>query len=375
LKPVDVLIVGGGPAGLAAAIAASRKGLRAAVIDCRKPPIDKTCGEGLLPSAIAGLGALGIPLELLLGFPFSSFRFADEKSSVSAPIARGGGMGVRRRDLHQLLIERAEAEGVSLHWDARISTIENSGIWVQGAFRRCRWLVGADGQHSAVRKFPGLDSAGPVQKRFGFRRHFAVARWGEAVEVHWRDGVQLIVTPTGTEEVCVVLLSRDPHTRIARAIQQFPEIAQRLGGAQPISRETGTTTCLRRARAAMSGNVALVGDASCTMDGISGHGLSLAFKEALALADALAHENLFEYQAAHKRITRMPVRMTKLLLMLDASPFLRRAVLRVLARNPKLFSKLIALHVGGETTPHRTEGEPAGRRRAATLGCRLWEAN
>ena len=371
MKPVDVLIVGGGPAGLATAIAASRKGLRAEVLDCRTPPIDKTCGEGILPSAIAALGTLGVRIDSL-GFPFTSFRFADERSSVSAPISRGGGIGVRRRDLHRLLIERAEAEGASLQWGTRISAIEAGGVWLRGAFRRYLWLIGADGQHSAVRKFAGLDSRGQVRRRFGFRQHFGAAPWSDGVEVHWRNGVQLIATPTGFEEICVVVLSRDPRMRVERALEQFPEIARRLRGAAALSRETGTTTCLSRARAAVRGNVALVGDASCTMDGISGHGLSLAFEEALALADALQRENLAEYQAAHVRITKLPVRMTKLLLALDSSPGLRRTALRILARHPRLFSKLIALHVGSAATPHR---ESTGRRRAAALGCGLCEPN
>lgn len=373
MKPVDVLILGGGPAGLAAAIAASRKGLRAEVLDCRTPPIEKTCGEGLLAPAIAALGALGVRVGSGLGFPFTSFRFADENSSVTAPILRGGGMGLRRRELHRLLIERSEAEGVSLRWGTRVSAFESGGVWVRGEFHRCRWLIGADGQDSLVRKFAGLDLPQLVRKRFGFRRHFAVAPWSAAVEVHWRDGVQLIVTPVAPEEVCVVLLSRDPRLRIARAIEQVPEIARRLGRAPAISRETGTTTCLSRAGAAARGNVALLGDASCTMDGISGHGLSLAFEEALALGDALARENLAEYQRAHDRITKKPVRMTRLLLTLDASPILRRAVLRLLGRNPKLFSKLIDLHVGG-TDSHRTEA-PALIGRGAEVGCQLYEPN
>lgn len=375
MKPVDVLIVGGGPAGLATAIAASRKGLRAAVIDCHQPLIEKTCGEGLLPSAIAALGALGIRIDSRLGLPFTSFRFSDEKSSVGAPIPRGGGIGLRRRDLHRLLLERAEAEGVSLRWGARISAIETDGVWVQGAFQRCRWMIGADGQNSAVRKFAGLDPLRLARKRFGFRQHFAVPPWNDAVEVHWRDGMQLIVTPTGPEEICVVVLSRDPRMRTARAIEQFSDVAQRLRRAIGISRETGTATRLSRARAAVRGNVAVVGDASCTMDGISGHGLSLAFQEALALGDALAHENLAEYEVAYRRITRMPVRMTKLLLMLDASPLLRGGVLRMLAQNPKLFSMLIAMHVGGAASPHGAGDEYMADPGSAALGCGLCEPN
>jgi 2-polyprenyl-6-methoxyphenol hydroxylase-like FAD-dependent oxidoreductase len=56
----DVLVIGGGPAGLAAAIAARRKGFSVAVVDAAVPPIDKACGEGLMPDALSALAELGI---------------------------------------------------------------------------------------------------------------------------------------------------------------------------------------------------------------------------------------------------------------------------------------------------------------------------
>ena len=52
----DVFVIGGGPAGLAAAIAARQQGLRVLVADGAKPPIDKACGEVLMPDAITALG-------------------------------------------------------------------------------------------------------------------------------------------------------------------------------------------------------------------------------------------------------------------------------------------------------------------------------
>jgi 2-polyprenyl-6-methoxyphenol hydroxylase-like FAD-dependent oxidoreductase len=373
VKPVDVLIIGAGPAGLATAIAAARKGLRVAVLDSRKPPIDKTCGEGLMPAAVAALGELGITINPQLGIPFKRIRFADSRSSVSAPILRGCGIGVRRRALHNLLIERATALGVSICWGARISGLQSNGVWAGNEFRRCCWLIGADGQNSTVRKFAGLDPAKRPQTRFGFRQHFAVAPWSDAVEVHWGRRVQMIVTPTRREEVCVVVLAGDPRLRIEQAIEQFPEVSARLRGTAPLSAESGTITCLSRARAAIHGNVALVGDASCTMDGISGSGLSLAFQEANALADALAHEDLVEYQRAHARITRVPVRMTQLLLAMDANAALRRVSLRTLAWHPWLFARLISVHAGYAAKIKRSEWAFDVRRHQGRLRGRVCE--
>ena len=75
----DIAVIGGGPAGLATAIAARLHGLRVMVIDHRTPPIDKACGEGLLPEAVNALRTLGIELDSRIGFPFSGFQFCDER--------------------------------------------------------------------------------------------------------------------------------------------------------------------------------------------------------------------------------------------------------------------------------------------------------
>src|SRR5580700_10637735 len=112
----DVVVVGGGPAGIATAIACALKRLRVTVLDSRKPPIDKPCGEGLLPEAVTALRKLGIELNPGVAFPFSGLRFSDERSSATARIVRGQAFGLRRTALHQLLVDRATKLGVSFHW-------------------------------------------------------------------------------------------------------------------------------------------------------------------------------------------------------------------------------------------------------------------
>jgi 2-polyprenyl-6-methoxyphenol hydroxylase-like FAD-dependent oxidoreductase len=81
---VDVLIIGGGPAGLAAAIALRQKGFNCTVVDALEPPINKVCGEGLMPDALHSLRALGIEIREEEGYPFRGIRFANRADRVEA---------------------------------------------------------------------------------------------------------------------------------------------------------------------------------------------------------------------------------------------------------------------------------------------------
>src|SRR5580658_6309391 len=80
----DVVIIGAGPAGIAAAIAARQVGFRTTVLDARVPPMDKPCGEGILPHGVAALRTLGVHLDASVAVPFVGIRFEDQESSVRA---------------------------------------------------------------------------------------------------------------------------------------------------------------------------------------------------------------------------------------------------------------------------------------------------
>jgi menaquinone-9 beta-reductase len=363
----DVLVVGGGPAGLATSIAASLKGLRVALIDPRKPPIDKPCGEGLLPEAVSALRSLGIEIDSRIAVPFSGIRFSDEDSFATARFSGRKALGLRRTVLHQLLIDRATQVGVSFFWGTPISSLDSHGACIGGTSVSCRWLVGADGLHSRVRKFAGLESGRRSHSRFGFRRHYMVAPWSDLVEVRWGSKSQMIVTPTGPGEICVSRFSNDPRIRMDGALDQFPGVSGALRHARPVSTEAGSVTTWGRARSVVRDNIALVGDAGCAVDGIAGQGLSLAFQQSLHLGQALSRGDLAPYESAHRQITRTPMRMTRLLLGMNASTALRRKVLRLFANRPALFSSMIAIHVGA------SEPDELGASEILGLGWRiLW---
>lgn len=339
----DVLVVGAGPAGLATAIAAANKGLRVTVADIRRPPINKPCGEGLLPEAVEALRCVGVNLDSSLGFPLEGFRFSDSRYTVDAPIVRGAAFGLRRTVLHDLLVTRAAEAGVLFRWGARVADFSEMGARIDGEFLACDWLVGADGMNSSVRTWAKMGTRA-FRSRFGFRKHFSVRPWSKFVDVYWGDGFQMVVTPTHNEEVCVSFFSIHPKLRIEDGLSQFPDVAERLKSAELMSTEQGTTVGLTSTRRVVSGRVALVGDASCSVDGIAGHGLSLGLQEALKLADAIALGDLRHYELAHCRIASLPMRMTRLLLLMDMSSFIRRKTLRLFESQPELFAKIISVH-------------------------------
>ena len=108
----DVFVAGGGPAGLAAAIAASQAGLAVTLADVARPPIDKACGEGIMPEGIVALGRLGITPAPGQFFALAGMRFIDSNGAIDARFPRGAGCGVRRTVLHQWLVDRAAEAGV-----------------------------------------------------------------------------------------------------------------------------------------------------------------------------------------------------------------------------------------------------------------------
>lgn len=346
----EVLIIGAGPAGIASAIAARLKGLEVSVADYRQPPVDKACGEGLLPEGVAALRRLGIQFTPDVAQPFLGLRFRDNFNSAAAYFPTRPAFGIRRTTLNNLLLGRARDLGVNFFWRSRLTGLERNLAKLNGHAVSFRWLVGADGFNSLVRKLAGLNSFQFYKSaRLGFRRHFSVAPWSEMVEVYWGDGFQIFVTPTACDEICLSLFTSDLRLRLAEAIQSFPELASRLKSVTPSDAELGSITSLRNSRRAARGSIALVGDASCTVDGIAGQGLTLAFQQAISLADSLSAGDLLPYAAAHHRITENARRMTGLLLLMSRSSWVRRKIFRLFSAKPEVFNQMIALHAAPQS--------------------------
>jgi flavin-dependent dehydrogenase len=350
-QTTDVLVVGGGPAGLAAAIAARERGFGVIVAEGMRPPIEKPCGEGLMPDTLSVLQQLGVTIDPGEGFAFRGIRFIGDRYQVDAGFPYGQGIGLRRPFLHQRMIERAQRLGVKLLWNTSVSALNADGAVVGGASVAARWIVGADGIRSRVRRWCGLEAHEQIRPRYAFRRHYRVEPWTDCMEIYWGRNAQAYVTPVGLRTCCVVVISRNPAARSASIAAEFPKLAERLGSAEA-SAESGAVTLTSSLRRVYRDRVALIGDASGSVDAITGEGLCLSFRQALALADALESGDLGRYQTAHRRLARRPTLMGRSLMLLDRQPDVRERAIRALAAHPDLFARLVAVHVGATSPGH-----------------------
>ncbi len=351
---IDLLVVGGGPAGLATAIRARLAGMNATVLDRSRPPIDKACGEGLMPDAVARLREIGAEPPGSASAIIKGIRYIDGDLSAEGAFPKAGGLGVRRLVLHETLVRRAEETGVELLWGVSARGIEGDGVVTDRGTIRARWIVGADGLLSRVRKWAGLEGGpGPI-RRFGVRRHYLRPPWTDFVEVHWGPSCEAYVTPVGPDELGVALLWSDGKADFDDLLERLPALRERLAGAPVGSRDRGAGPLHQTVLAVHRGNLALVGDASGYLDAITGEGMAVALHHTAAVVDAILAGDLNLYAAAHRRINRLPDFMTSMVLALERRPRLRRRALRALAADPALFSRLLGIH--GRTLPLRRFG-------------------
>ncbi|HEX7185457.1 MAG TPA: NAD(P)/FAD-dependent oxidoreductase [Thermoanaerobaculia bacterium] len=351
-------MVGGGPAGLATAIGARLAGLEVAVLDRFQPVIDKACGEGLMPDAVARLREIGVELGPGESFPFRGIRYVDGDLVAEGVFPQAGGLGVRRLRLHEALVRRAEEAGVSLLWGLTARGLPAgppyAGIETDQGLIRARWIAGADGLLSRVRRWAGLEAEPAKLRRFGVRRHYAMPAWTDFVEVHWGPSCEAYVTPLGPEQIGIAMLWSGGPSDFDDLLGRFPALRDRVAGAPVASRDRGAGPLLQRVRGVHRGNLALVGDAAGYLDAITGEGMAVAFHQAAALVEAVRRDDLSAYAAAHRRIGRLPDTVTSLVLALERRSWLRRRALRALAAEPALFSRLLGIH--GRTLPARRLG-------------------
>jgi flavin-dependent dehydrogenase len=333
---IDVLVAGAGPAGLATALYAVAAGWNVTVVDPRPSPIDKACGEGLMPGAVAALSALDVPVN---GYPLHGIRYrAGERTAVSM-FRDGVGLGVRRTELQSALLAAAVTRGVQVV-AGTVTSVEQDESGVRAAGLRARYLVAADGLHSPIARQLGLEVSPRSRPRWGVRRHFARAPWSDLVEVHWSAHSEAYVTPVAENLVGIAVLtgSRGGFDEQLRA---FPALAALVSDAPALS-VRGAGPLRRRTSRRVAGRILLVGDAAGYVDALTGEGIAVSFGCAAALVDSLVRGDPAGYERAWRARSRRYRALTTSLLWASRRSAVRRVIVPGAARLPSVFDAAVA---------------------------------
>jgi flavin-dependent dehydrogenase len=334
---IDLLVAGGGPAGLVTALHAARAGLTVTVVERRRPPIDKACGEGLMPYTVQQLDQLGITLP---GKPFRGITYLDSMRRVDAPFRAGPGLGVRRTALHSALVDAVSAAGVELV-TAHVGSISQDADSVWCAGFRARYLAAADGLHSPIRRSLGLARPSRGPRRWGQRRHVRTAPWSDTVEVYWGDGAEAYVTPVADDCVGIAILTARQGSFESR-LAEFAELSDRVNG-YPHGAERAAGPLRQRVAARSAGRVLLVGDAAGYVDALTGEGLGIAFGGAELLVNCVLADRPGDYDRKWRRMTRRYRLLTAGLLHAAEYGPTRSRVVPAAAALPAAFTKIVNL--------------------------------
>lgn len=311
------------------------------VVEPRQGLIDKACGEAITPGGMETLAEMGVRPE---GMPIVGVRYCDAIEPAlraEGRFPRGAARGIRRTTLYSVLQDRAVSVGVRLRV-GRLEAFEQRPSEVRVDGFRGRWLIGADGLHSQVRRILGVERGPRFSPRFGVRRHWSMQPWTDHVEVHLAPGAEAYVTPVAEDLVGVPFLF-EPPARFEELLGRFPLLARRVEGHTPASTLRGAGPFEQRVRRRVVGDVLLVGDAAGYLDPLTGEGLALGIASASAAIESLVEGRPEAYERRYRRLTRRYFALTSVLLSTVRRPLLHRRFIRAASLCPSAFDAALGV--------------------------------
>lgn len=321
-----VLVVGAGPAGVAAAIGLRDRGHDVVVIDKAVFPRDKCCGDGLTTNALRRLEELGLDPALVPDWQqCSDVEIRSPKGRTVSMSLPGEGVFAAiapRAQLDYALVNLCRSKGVAVEeGHAFESVVVNDSNRVVARVEglgeiEADWIVAADGMWSPVRRSLGLSESGYLGEWHAFRQYASHVTGSAAHTLHvWFDADLLpgyawsFPLPGGRANVGFGMLRRDGESmQTMRAtwsdLLARPHVAEALGSqVQMEDRHTAWPIPARIDRTVhSSGRVLFVGDAVCATDVMTGEGIGQALESGMVAAEAIGGGGTpTEIRARHTR--------------------------------------------------------------------------
>ena len=363
----DVVIVGAGPAGAAAALFAARRGHRVLVFDKQAFPRDKPCGEGLMPGGRPALRELGLEDAVVSDGapPLDGIQFGlAERPAVAVPFpehdGEQAGLGIRRLTFDARLVDALRHHS-QIHFSPQTEIREvrpTAGgiatvITATGEVR-ARFVAVADGLRSALRHRLGWTVGPRPPHRYGIVAHWAmdgpVDPW---VRITFDRGLEVYEGPVAANQRMVGLLCYQDRMREfgGRLEERYREIVHALRPALHNADLVGPVSAVGpfwyRASTVAHDGVFLIGDAAGFTDPITGEGVAAGLRQARAFAAALESPNPERrYRLAHGRLTTDPRRVAALFLRLSRTPALVERAMRSHQRAPQTLTTLLGIGFG-----------------------------
>jgi len=308
-KVWDVLVVGGGPAGLAAAVTAARAGASVAVLERATHPRYKTCGGGLIDAstAVAG-GWITIPARDHVDT--ASFTLYGKRSIIrrhpGSPIL---GMVVREEFDHALR-KAAQEAGAVIREQTLVRSVADgeaaaTARLVDGETVAGRVLIGADGSGGVTARRVGAAYAQvDVGLEVELPVHAGLAdEWKGRIHIDWgrRPGSYGWVFPKGDRLTVGVIGDRRDGALLKAYLSDFVG-GLGLRGLEPIQDSGHLTRCRAEGSPLGAGRILLAGDAAGLLEPWTREGISFALRSgALAGAAAVTGDPIAAYTAGLNR--------------------------------------------------------------------------
>jgi geranylgeranyl reductase family protein len=299
-KVWDVVVVGGGPAGLAAALTAARAGASVVVLERATHPRYKTCGGGLIDASTAhASGWIDIPVRDSIGAATFTLhgkrRFT--KRHKDSPIL---GMVVREEFDHALR-KAAQDAGAVIREQALVRAVEDAAVarLVDGETVAGQVLIGADGSGGVTARRVGATYA---QVDVGLEVELPVSgaraeEWRGRIHIDWgrRPGSYGWVFPKGDRLTVGVIGDRREGALLKAYLSEFVT-SLGLDGLEPVQDSGHLTRCRADGSPVGAGRILLAGDAAGLLEPWTREGISFALRSgALAGEAALAGEPVAAY--------------------------------------------------------------------------------